>query len=81
MINQLFHYILIDVLSPILMLCFLFIVLCGIAAADGVPIARGLFGFLADLTLVLGGIIIQLILSSTQLLFKLLSASAATKKL
>ena len=72
--NNLFQYALTNILSPILMVCFLFVVLCGIAATDGVPLARGLFSFLADLTLVLGALLFQTIISLTTIAIRLLGS-------
>jgi hypothetical protein len=78
--NQLFQYALINILSPILMVCFLCIVLCGIAATDGVPIARGLFTFLTDLILVLFALVFQTIISLTTIAIKLLTGSPQKRK-
>lgn len=39
---NLFQLFLQNVISPLLLVCFLIVILCGIATTDGVPIARAL---------------------------------------
>jgi hypothetical protein len=76
--SELLTLFLANFISPILMFCFLFILLCGIASADGMPIAKALFNFLMDAGVQLLALFVRTIVIVVRAVFKLVIAGLAS---